>query len=258
MQAGDSPDIGLFPQPGGLTQMAEQRRIQPIDTYLDFDSLDRSLVPGILQSARFNGRFFGAPMRMAVKSIVWYPKPAYTDAKLTTSPESIQALQTDVADKIKAKGIAPWCIGWESAQATGWVGTDWLEEYMLRMYGPEVYDDWVSHRIPFNDERVVKALDEVAKISKTPGMVLGDTKGILSTAFGDAMTPAFSDPPKCMIMRQGNFATTFFPQPVQADLDNKVGIYVFPPYAVGSRGSRSSAAATWPVCSTGTTPTLRR
>ena len=27
----------------------------------------------------------------------------------------------------------PWCIGWESDQATGWVGTDWVEELMLRM-----------------------------------------------------------------------------------------------------------------------------
>ena len=39
---------------------------------------------------------------------------------------------------------------------------------MLRMYGPTVYDDWTSHRIPFNDERVVKAFDEAAKFNKEP------------------------------------------------------------------------------------------
>jgi alpha-glucoside transport system substrate-binding protein len=236
VNAGDAPDIGLFPQPGGILELAAESRIQPIDTYLDYDAIDRSLVPGFLDAARYKGRVYGAPMRMAVKSIVWYPKPAYTEGQYTTSPASIQALQSDVADKIEAEGTPPWCMGWESDQATGWVGTDWLEEYMLRMYGPDIYDDWVTHRIPFNDEQVVKALDEVAKITKTQGQVLGDTKGILNTAFGDAMTPAFDDPPKCMIMRQGNFISGFFPAPVQENLDDRVGIYVFPPYDGGYQG----------------------
>jgi alpha-glucoside transport system substrate-binding protein len=34
-----------------------------------------------------------------------------------------------------------------------------------------------------------------------------------------------------MILRQGNFITTFLPKPVQADLDNQVGIYAFPKIA---------------------------
>ena len=143
VNSGDAPDIGLFPQPGGILEFAADGKVQPIDTYLDYDAIDRSLVPGFLEAARYKGRVYGAPMRMAVKSIVWYPKPAYTDGKYSTSPASIQALESDVAAKIEDSGIPPWCMGWESDQATGWVGTDWLEEYMLRMYGPDIYDDWV-------------------------------------------------------------------------------------------------------------------
>ena len=60
---------------------------------------------------------------------------------------------------------------------------------------------------------------------------------MLNTAFGDAMTPAFSNPPKCMLHRQGNFATTFYPKNVQADLDNQVGIYVFPKFEGGYDGA---------------------
>jgi alpha-glucoside transport system substrate-binding protein len=236
VNSGDAPDIGLFPQPGGILEFAAENKVQPIDTYLDYDAIDRTLVPGFLEAARYKGRVYGAPMRMAVKSIVWYPKPAYTEGGYTTSPASIQALQSDVADKIKADGTSPWCMGWESDQATGWVGTDWIEEYMLRIHGPDIYDDWVAHRIPFNDERVVQAFDEFAKISKTKGQVLGDTKGILNTPFSEAMNPAFADPPQCMIMRQGNFISGFFPQPVQDDLDSRVGIYVFPPFEGGYSG----------------------
>ncbi|WP_409483713.1 ABC transporter substrate-binding protein [Arsenicicoccus dermatophilus] len=235
VSSGDAPDIGLFPQPGGLLEMAAQGKIQPIDSYLDYDALNSSLVPGFMDASRYKGRVYGAPMRMAVKSIIWYPKVAYTAGGYDKAPATVQEVY-QVADRIKAKGIAPWCIAWNSDQATGWVGTDWLEEYVLRMYGPEVYDQWTSHKIPFNDPRIVKALDELGKIYKVPGMVYGGTKAVLSTKFGLAMTPAFSTPPKCMLHRQGNFATTFYPKNVQADLDGQVGTYPLPAFAGGYQG----------------------
>lgn len=235
VNSGDSPDIGLFPQPGGLIEFASQDKVNPIDTYLDVDKVDSTLVKGMLDSSQYNGRYYGAPMRLAVKSLVWYPKPTYEDGGYSTDPSSIQDL-AKTTDKIKADGTAPWCMGWASDQATGWVGTDWIEEYVLRMYGPDVYDQWTSHQIPFNDKRIVKAFDEFGKLAKTEGNVLGGAKGILNTPFSEAMNGAFAKTPRCYVMRQGNFATGFFPAPVQADLDNSVGIYVFPKYEGGFDG----------------------
>ncbi|MGD9957772.1 ABC transporter substrate-binding protein [Nocardioides sp.] len=236
VNAGDAPDIGLFPQPGGLLELAADGAIEPIDNFLDRDALESTLIPGFLEATTdSSGDTFGAPMRMAVKSIVWYPKPAYDDAGYNTAPATLQELTT-VTDDIKADGTAPWCMGWESDQATGWVGTDWLEEYVLRMSGPEVYDQWVTHEIPFNDPQIVAALDEFGKLALTDGNVLGGTKGILNTGFADAMTPAFKTPPSCYLHRQGNFATGFYPEDVQADLDGTVGTFVFPPYEGGYDG----------------------
>ncbi|WP_420110807.1 ABC transporter substrate-binding protein [Pseudactinotalea sp.] len=228
--SGQQPDIAIFPQPGGLLGLAEQGYIQPIDTYLDYEALDRTLVPGFLDSARMNGRVYGAPMRMAVKSIVWYPLEAYTAGGYNTEPANLDEL-ADVATEIRDDGIAPWCMGWGSDQATGWVGTDWIEEYMLRLWGPDVYDQWTAHEIPFNDERVVAAFDAYAEILDIDGNVLGGNSAVLSTAFSDAMLPAFEDPPQCLLERQGNFVTGFLPEDVQADLDNQVGLFVFPPAA---------------------------
>ena len=53
IQSGDTPDIGLYPQPGGLLEAAAEKAIQPIDTYLDYDALDSTLVPGFLEAARY-------------------------------------------------------------------------------------------------------------------------------------------------------------------------------------------------------------
>ena len=68
-------------------------------------------------------------------------------------PETLDEL-TALSDQIVADGGTPWCAGIESGVATGWPVTDWFEDFMLRLNGPEVYDQWVSHEIPFNDPKV--------------------------------------------------------------------------------------------------------
>lgn len=230
--SGQQPDIAIFPQPGGLLELGRQGYIEPIDSYLDYDELERTLIPGFLESARLNGRVYGAPMRMAVKSLVWYPKPAYEAGGWNTAPANLDELAATSAE-ISASGTPAWCMGWESGPGTGWPGTDWIEELMLRMWGPEVYDDWTSHRIPFNDERVIAAFDALGEMIDAPDNVRGGRQGILSTAFADAMLPAFNDPPGCFLERQGNFVTGFFPADIQANLDEEVGVFVYPPAADG-------------------------
>lgn len=235
VETGAAPDIAFFPQPGGLLELAADGYVQPIDTYLDYTEINRTLIPGFLDAANLNGRIYGAPMRMAVKSIVWYPKKAWEAAGYPKEFDSIQQLM-DFSQELVDKGETPWCMGWESDQATGWVGTDWLEEYVLRIGGPDVYDQWVSHDIPFNDPVVAEALDAFAEVAKGDGMVLGGEKAILNTPFAEAMLPAFEDSPKCWMERQGNFATGFYPDDVQANLDAEVGTFVFPPYEGGYSG----------------------
>lgn len=226
-RSGQQPDIAIFPQPGGLAEQAAAGFVEPIDTYLDYDALDATLVPGFMDASRFGGRVYGAPMRMAVKSVVWYAKEAYEAGGWNTAPADLDEL-ADVATQIRDSGTAPWCMGWGSDQATGWVGTDWIEEYMLRLWGPDVYDQWTSHQIPFNDERVIAAFDAFGELVKLDGNVLGGTSNIIATPFGEAMLPAFETPPRCLMERQGNFVTGFFPEAVQANLDAEVGIFVFP------------------------------
>ena len=68
------PDIALFPQPGLLLDLAARDSVVPIDEFLDLDALNESLIPGFLDSVTDDeDTVFGAPMRMAVKSVVWVP-----------------------------------------------------------------------------------------------------------------------------------------------------------------------------------------
>jgi len=236
--AGDAPDIGFFPQPGGLLELAAKGDIQPIDTFLNIGDLDKTLVPGLLDSVRLAGspsgddavdgagRIYGAPMRLANKSLIFYPKQAW-DAAGYQPPKTLDELYA-LGDQIKQSGITPWCMAWNADQATGWVGTDWIEQMVLSLNGPDVYNDWTSHAIPFNDPQIQAAFDEFAKIGKTDGEVYGGVQTVVNTPVADSMKPAFKNPPACMLERQGSFEISFLPADVQADLDNQVGVFPFP------------------------------
>jgi alpha-glucoside transport system substrate-binding protein len=230
--AGDTPDIGFFPQPGGLLEQADAGKVQPVDTFLDYDEIDKTLVPGLLESARLNGRVYGAPMRLANKSIVWYPKKAW-DAAGYKAPTTLQELYA-LTDQMKADGIkTPWCMAWNADQATGWVGTDWIEQMVLSLYGPDIYNQWTSHEIPFDDPQIVKAFDEFAKIAKEGDNVYGGVKTVVQTQVAESMVPSFRDPPECMLERQGSFEISFLPKKIQDDLDNQIGTFPFPSAEAG-------------------------
>ena len=228
------PDIALFPQPGLVLDLAEQGAIVPLEDVIDLEAVRESVIPGFLESATLDDQVYGVPMRMAVKSLVWYPVPEFEE-KGYEVPETSAAL-AELSDKIKADGGTPWCIGYESGQATGWVGTDWMEEFVLRTGGPEVYDRWVSHDLPFNSPEIKEAAEAFEALAFGEGQVVGGREAIVSTPFGDSPNPMFNDTPGCWLHRQGNFVTGFFPEPVQADLAANVGVFYFPPVDGGYDG----------------------
>ena len=51
----------------------------------------------------------------------------------------------------------------------------------------------------------------------------------MNTQVAESMVPAFRNPPECMLERQGSFEISFLPATIQADLDNEVGVFPFPP-----------------------------
>lgn len=118
--------------------------------------IDANYSPSWKELGSYNGKVYGVFHRVNAKSFVWYPKKAFEAAGYKT-PKTWEELKA-LSDQIVADGGVPWSIGIESGSATGWVATDWMEDIMLRTAGPEMYDKWVSHKIPFNDPSVKKLL----------------------------------------------------------------------------------------------------
>jgi len=226
VEAGDPPDIAAFPQPGAVAKFAREGQLVPLwDEALAV--YDQNYAPAWKELSSVDGVPYGMFHRVNAKGWIWYNKPAFEAAgfEVPTTWDELMAL----TEEMKKTGIAPWCDGIESGAATGWKGTDWIENIMLRTQPVEVYDKWVAHELKFSSPEVKNAWQILESIWMDPELVYGGPQTIALTNFREPAAWLFDDPPKCWLHMQGSFVTNFFPEDVQADLDNQVGVFMMPP-----------------------------
>lgn len=207
-EGGEPPDVAVFPQPGLMRMLSEY--IIPLDTVLAPEVIEANWSPFWIDLGTIDGQLLGVFYRAATKSLVFYRPDLWEEAGYEV-PETWDDMLA-LMDMMVADGVAPWCIGIEQGAATGWPATDWVEEVVLRTAGLEVYNQWINHEIPFNDEQIKNAVQMVGDIWLNPDYVYGGTTYILTTSTGDAPAPMFDDPPGCMMHRQAGWIASFFPE----------------------------------------------
>lgn len=136
------------------------------------------------------------------KSLVWH-RPNQFAARGYNVPTSLDELRV-LEQTMIANDEVPYCVGIESGPSTGWVYTDEVEEDLLRTSGPDVYDQWIDHTIPFTDPAVTAAMQRVIDLWNVPGMVYASSGSIASTPYQQAIRD-FEDG-DCMMIRQASFA----------------------------------------------------
>jgi alpha-glucoside transport system substrate-binding protein len=215
---GGTLDVSAVPQPGLVDDLAATGSIVALeDLGCDIDALNELVGEDFFDLSVYEGKHYGLPTNINLKSMVWYPKEAF-DAAGYEVPATWDEM-VDLSDQIVADGSTPWCIGLESGGDSGWPATDWMEDIMLRTAGGDVYDQWWQHEIPFNDPAVRTAGERFGEILFTDGYVLGGAASTAQTAFADAPLPMFDDPPGCWLHRQATFINAEFPEGTEAGVD---------------------------------------
>ncbi|GAA3920555.1 ABC transporter substrate-binding protein [Actinoplanes auranticolor] len=225
-KAGNPPDLAIVPQPGLLKQLVATGKAVEAPAEVAAN-VDKFWGEDWKAYATVDGKFYGAPSGASVKSLVWYSPSEFKDAGYTV-PTTLDELKT-LTDKMVADKKKPWCAGIASGEATGWPLTDWHEDMMLRLSGPETYDKWVSHEIPFNGPESTAALDAAGAYLKNPAYVnggLGEVKSIATTTFQDAGLPILEG--TCSLHRQASFYAANFPKGTKVAEDGDVFAFYLP------------------------------
>jgi alpha-glucoside transport system substrate-binding protein len=162
-----------------------------------------------LKLAQVDGKQVGIFIKAALKGQIWYDPKTFSAVNGGSNPKTWDDMLA-LSNKIAATGTAPWCIGLEAGAASGWPGTDWLEDIVLRQSGPDVYDNWWQGKQKWTSAEIKKAWQTWGQIVGNDKMVYGGKQTMAATNFGDAGTPMFATPPKCYMEHQGSFITDFY------------------------------------------------
>ncbi len=165
-------DVILLPQPGAVVEQAKAGNAVSLeDMGFNIDELNATFGEYFMSLGEYNGKHYGIPTNINLKSMVWYPKDDFDKAgyKVPTTWDEMLAL----SDQIVADGGTPWCVGFESGSATGWPATDWIEDIMLRTAGLDTYAKWATHQIPFNDPSVLKRREDLRRCHVPPRLRAG-------------------------------------------------------------------------------------
>ena len=232
LEGGNAPDVIDFPQPGLMASLARKGSLKELPADVAAHT-NNDFIEGWDSYSTVDGKVYGIPGRSNIKSLVWYSPKAFTDGGYAI-PESLDDLKA-LSDKIVADGGTPWCVGAESGVATGWVLTDWMEDFMLRVNGEKVYDQWVNHEIPFNDPKVIAVADAVGEYVKNPDYLGGEAlvKAIATTKFQDGGLPILDN--KCYMHRQASFYSGIWPEGTTIGADGAVNFFYLPSPAGGPK-----------------------
>ncbi len=225
-EAGDPPDIAAFPQPGLMEDLHARGHVYDLDAWLDIDFLEQQYADSWIEMSKIDGDVAGVWYRTEIKSLVWYP-PAVFEAEGYEIPGTWDEMIA-LSDRMVADGYRPWSIAMESAGATGWIGTDWIEDIMLRIHPPEVYDAWVTNDVQFDSPEVREAFDVLSEIWFNRDYVLGGTTGILTVPYGDGANPLLTDPPQALMHRQASLIEAYMPDGTKVGPEGDIDFFYLP------------------------------
>ena len=226
LAAGNPPDMTLHPWLGLQAEWARNNQIVSLEGQVDPSGILDALKP----LGYVNDKLYGLFVFPNIKSLVWYNKRQF-ERKGYNPPRSWDEMLT-LSKKIIDDGGTPWAVGLESGAASGWPGTDWIEDIMLRSAGPQIYDQWVNHEIPWTHPAVRRAFKYFGQIVLSPNYVLGGPTGALMTNFGDSPSALFTNPPRAFMHRQATFIQGFIRKQNPDLIAGKdYDIFPFPPIA---------------------------
>jgi len=212
------PDVAGLPGPGQMAEFAQFGALQDLSGVIDVSQYKNDTVPTFIDLGTVDGKLVGVFIKATLKGLIWYNPTVYT----VGAPSSWAALQTDA--QLARRESNTWCVALGSDATSGWPGTDWIEDFLLRQSGPDVYDDWVNGKLPWTSPEVKQAFQNYGNIIADSA---GGASSVIATDFQDGGNGLFSDPPMCLFHHQATFMTEFFKSQAGAR-DGEYDFFPFP------------------------------
>ncbi|GMA29269.1 ABC transporter substrate-binding protein [Arenivirga flava] len=238
VQGGDAPDLAIFPQPGLLQRIASTGAVVAAPAEVEAN-VDEYWTEAWKEYGTVDGTFYAAPLMASVKGYIWYSPAQFEElgVEVPTTWQGLMDLTAQLAEN-NTDTYRPWCVGFGSGDATGWPGTDWIEDLVLREAGPDAYDAWVAGELPFDSPEISAAWESAGEILRNPEYVnggYGGVESINSTTFNDGGLPILED--NCSLHHQASFYEAQWPEGTTVAPDGDIWAFLTPPVNEGDPAS---------------------
>lgn len=208
VEGGDPPDVAGLPGPGQMAQFARTGDLVELSDIIDLDAMRQSYNEGWIADGTVDDQFVGIFIKVSVKGLIWY-NPAQFEAAGYEVPDDWAGFEA-LVEQIKDDGTTPWGVGVESGAASGWPATDWIEDFVLRQSGADVYDAWWQGTQAWTSDEIRSAFEAFGAWAASADYVAGGPNNVLNLNFGNGGDCLFTDPPGCYLHHQASFITGFF------------------------------------------------
>jgi alpha-glucoside transport system substrate-binding protein len=212
VEGGNPPDVYFPASLGFFKELQAAGNLVPLSACPNIDMAALEDAYGAsLDDFTVDGEVYGFLFKSGNKGTVWYNPKAF-DANGYTVPTTYQELIA-LSGQMVTDGNTPWSVAEFADGGTGFPGSDFIQEFLIKEWGPDVYDQVASGEIPYTDYRVKAAWEKYGQIVHTEGWALGGPDAILATTFNQGSLPLFTDPPQAFMHYLGAFNSGFITDP---------------------------------------------
>ena len=199
--SGTVQDLAGLPGPGQMQQWARDGHLIDLNTVLDAEQYRATTSEAFVELGTVDDELVGTFIKSTAKGFMWFNTEQFSADSAPATWDELVAMASDPAEQ-------KFCVAFESQADSGWPGTDWIEDFVLRQSGPDVYDRWITNEVKWTDPEIQQAF-ETFRDDVLPNS-FGGSQFINNTAFQQGGNPLFTDPPGCLLHHQASFITAMF------------------------------------------------
>ncbi|MEX0682790.1 MAG: extracellular solute-binding protein [Dehalococcoidia bacterium] len=208
VEGNNAPDVYFPANLGFFRELQAEGHLMPLSSCANIDMAEmESMYGASLDDFTVDGEVYGFLFKSGMKGTVWYSPPAFEAASYEI-PETYDELIA-LSDQIVSDSGTPWSVAEFANGGTGFPGSDFIQQFLIKESGPDVYDQVASGEIPYTDDRVKAAWEKYGEITLTDGYVIGGATQAQATTFSEGSLPLFDDPPGAYMHYLGAFNSGF-------------------------------------------------
>jgi alpha-glucoside transport system substrate-binding protein len=231
LKENDPPDVAALPSIGAVRQYAQEGKLWPLGGLVSPSDYG-PVWSGLMRSGPDSTTVYAAPVKVDVKSLIWYDPAVFRAHGYVTPKTWSQLLALDTS--IEAAGGSPFCLGMESPPTSGWPGADWIADILLSTYGRAVYQQWVDGTLPWTSGPVEQSWLAWGRLIDAGKAIYGGYYGALTTSTDHAYPRAGG-----CYLEHGTLVDETFPPTAKLRFGTDYAFFRFPP--IGSSGAAQPA-----------------